>query len=149
MAMAGSILGGDAPAPESGKCPLAIDAVLVPKLSFASHQNAVPVLRDLKILNLGEAAIENILVEISADPPVFEPMQWRIDRIAAGGEAHITKRDLKLNAGLLLQLSEAVFATVTLQAHVEGETAGGGAQRAAPHTTAMRSTISGNCAAHS
>jgi hypothetical protein len=99
---------------------LAIDAVVVPKLSFASHQNSVPVLRDLKVLNLGGAALENVVVDICADPAVFEPAQWRIDRIPAGGESHITKRDLKLNAGLLLQLSEAVRATVTLRARVEG-----------------------------
>jgi very-short-patch-repair endonuclease len=103
---------------------LAIDAVVVPKLSFASHQNAVPVLRDLKVLNLGASAVENVLVDICADPPVFEAAQWRIDRIPAGGESHITKRDLKLNAGLLLQLSEAVRATVTLRAQIKGVEAG-------------------------
>lgn len=110
---------------------LAIDAVVVPKLSFASHQNAVPVLRDLKVLNLGGVAVENVVVYICADPPVFEPDQWRIDRIPAGGESHITKRDLKLNAGLLLQLTEAVRATVTLRAHVEGAE-GGEAKRDFP-----------------
>jgi very-short-patch-repair endonuclease len=99
---------------------LAIDAVLASKLSFASHQNAVPVLRDLRILNLGTTVLENIKVEISADPTVFDTKQWQIDRILPGGEAHISKRDLKLNAGLLLQLSEAINATVTLRAWVEG-----------------------------
>lgn len=101
---------------EAAPC-LAIDAVIVPKLSFASHQNAVPVLRDLKVLNLGGGLVENVVVHISADPPVFEPAQWQIDRIAAGAESHITKRDLKLNAGLLLHLTEAVLATVTLRVH--------------------------------
>ena len=100
---------------------LAIDAAIVPKISFASHQSAVPVLRDLRLLNLGAAPIEDIVVRIEADPPVFEPMQWRIDRIAAGGEAHIAQRDLKLNAGLLLQLTEAVRATVSLHAQAEWE----------------------------
>lgn len=99
---------------------LAIDAVISPKISFATHQNAVPVLRDLRLINLGGEALENVVVEIAADPPVFEPMQWRVDRIAGGGEAHITKRDLRLNAGLLLQLNEAVRATVTLRATAAG-----------------------------
>ena len=111
---------------------LGLDAVMVAKLSFASHQNAVPVLRSLRVLNLGSVPLENILVAISADPPVFEPMHWRIDRIAAGGESHIAKRDLKLNAGLLLQLSEAVLATVTLRAQVEGAGEGPGTQRDFP-----------------
>ena len=97
---------------------LALDAAIVPKISFASHQNAVPVLRDLKILNLGSITLENIVLGIVADPPVFETHQWRIDRIAPGGEVHVTQRDLKLNAGLLLQLSEAVRATISLRAQV-------------------------------
>lgn len=105
--------------PTAGDPILTINAIITPKLSFASHQNAVPVLRDLRLLNLGTAPLENLVVEISADPPVFEPTQWRLDRIAPGGETHITKRDLKLNAGLLLNLSEAVRATVTLRARVE------------------------------
>ena len=111
---------------------LAIDAVVTPKISFASHQNAVPVLRDLRLVNLGGAALENVVAEISADPPVFEPMQWRVDRIAAGGEAHIIKRDLRLNAGLLLQLNEAVRATVTLRATATGPEGGQTAERVLP-----------------
>jgi hypothetical protein len=31
---------------------LLIDAVIAPKLSFATHQNDVPVIRELKIVNL-------------------------------------------------------------------------------------------------
>lgn len=100
---------------------LAIDAVIAPKLSFAAHQNAVPVLRDLRLMNLGDAPLENIKVEIGADPPVFEPTSWRLDRIVPGGEARVTKRDLRLNDGMLFQLSEAILATVTLRASTGGD----------------------------
>lgn len=108
----------DAGAPSGAA--LAIDAVIAPKLSFASHQSDVPVLRDLRLMNLGEAPLANIVVEVSADPPVFEPASWRLDRIAPGGEARIAKRDLRLNANLLFQLTEAVRASVTVRAMAEG-----------------------------
>lgn len=111
---------------------LAIDAVITPKISFATHQNAVPVLRDLRLINLGGEALEDVVAAIAADPPVFEPMQWRVDRIAAGGEAHITKRDLRLNAGLLLQLNEAIRATVTLRATAGGQGGAHSAERDLP-----------------
>ncbi|PWC48211.1 DUF3320 domain-containing protein [Azospirillum sp. TSA6c] len=111
---------------------LAIDAVITPKISFATHQNAVPVLRDLRLVNLGGEALENVVAEIVADPPVFEPMRWRVDRIAAGGEAHIAKRDLRLNAGLLLQLNEAVRATVTVRATADGHDVVDAAERVFP-----------------
>jgi len=99
---------------------LLIDAVIAPKLSFATHQNDVPVLHELKLLNLGDTAAENVLLSVEADPPVFAAREWRFDRIASGGEVHVTQRDLPLNAALLLQLSEAVRATVTLTARIEG-----------------------------
>ena len=99
---------------------LLIDAIIAPKLSFATHQNDVPVLHELKLLNLGDTAIENVLLSVVSDPPVFAAREWRFDRIAPGGEVHVTQRDLPLNAALLLQLSEAVRATVTLTARIEG-----------------------------
>jgi hypothetical protein len=95
---------------------LLIDAVIAPKLSFATHQNDVPVLRELKLVNPGDSPAENIVLTIQADPPVFAAREWRFDRIAGGGEVRVAQRDLPLNAGLLLQLSEAVRATVTLTA---------------------------------
>lgn len=99
---------------------LLIDAVIAPKLSFATHQNDVPVLHELKLLNLGDTAAENVLLSVESDPPVFAAREWRFDRIASGGEVYVTGRDLPLNAALLLQLSEAVRATVTLTARIEG-----------------------------
>ncbi len=99
---------------------LLIDAVIAPKLSFATHQNDVPVLRELRLVNVGEAPIEQVVLTAEANPPVFAPRTWRFDRIAGGGELRVSQRDLPLNAGLLLQLSEAVRAYVTLTARQEG-----------------------------
>ncbi len=96
---------------------LAIDAVVAPKVSFATHQNAVPVLRELRVVNLGGQPVDDIVLTIEADPPIFAPHEWRFDRIATGGEVHVEKRDLALNAGLLLQLTEAIRTTVTLRAY--------------------------------
>jgi hypothetical protein len=102
---------------------LLIDAVIAPKVSFVTHQNDVPVLRELKLVNLGETAAEQIILTAEADPPVFAPRSWRLDRIAGGGgEVRVTQRDLSLNAGLLVQLTEAVRATVTLRARREDGT---------------------------
>lgn len=112
--------------------PLAIDAVIVPKLSFATHQNAVPVLRDLRVLNLTDIGVEHLLLTIEADPPVFARHEWRLDRIAAGSEVHVAKRDLQLNASLLLGLAEAVRATVTFSVREERETGASLVQRRYP-----------------
>lgn len=68
---------------------LLIDAVIAPKLSFATHQNDVPVIRELKLVNLGPSSVENVVLSIRADPPVFAPREWRFDRVAAGGEVRV------------------------------------------------------------
>ncbi len=94
---------------------LGIDVVLAPKISFAAHQSAVPVLRDLRILNTGAVTATDILLDIEADPPVIAHRQWRIDRITPGGEAVVKDRDIQLNASLLLSLTEAMRGAVTLR----------------------------------
>lgn len=111
---------GEIPATSAASGELLIDAVIAPKLSFATHQNDVPVVRELKLVNLAASAIEDVVVAVRADPPVFAPRDWRFDRIAPGGEVRVSHRDLALDAGLLLQLTEAVRATVTLTATWSG-----------------------------
>jgi hypothetical protein len=46
---------------------VAIRVSLAEKITFASHQNAVPVLRDLQIDNFGAEPLENLTVEISIE----------------------------------------------------------------------------------
>jgi hypothetical protein len=87
---------------------VAIRLSLAEKITFASHQNSAPVLRDLQIDNLSGAPLEDLTVEISADPLFLTPKTWRIDRVAAGASAHILDRDVALNAGLLLETSESL-----------------------------------------
>lgn len=122
----------DVTAARSGVSELAIDVVIAPKISFATHQNSVPVLRELKLVNLGGEAIEDLTLEILSDPPVFAPREWRLDRVAGGGETRVADRDLQLNAGLLLQLTESVRATVTLRVRTTGAA---GADAATPLAT--------------
>ena len=97
--------------------PVVIEVVLAEKISFAAQQNAVPVLRELRLANQREAALEDVVLEIEADPPVFAPRSWRFDRVAGMGEVRVgdRDRDLPLNAGYLQQLGEAVKAAVTLR----------------------------------
>jgi hypothetical protein len=102
------------PSPIAAEFAAELDAVVASKISFATHQNAVPVLRELRVFNAGESLLEDLIVEIETDPPVIVSRTWRVDRIAAGGTANLTNRDVALNAALLMELSEAVRARVIL-----------------------------------
>jgi len=96
---------------------IAIEASIAPKISFATQQNAIPVLRDLRISNHGDASVSALDIRISASPPIFAEKHWIVDSIPPKGAAHITDRDLPLNPALLISLTEAVNAVVTISAH--------------------------------
>lgn len=91
-----------------------IEAVLAAKIGFASHQNAIPLLREVKIGMTGDKAMEKCLLSLAADPPFVQPREWRIDRLSPGDELTIGDRDVRLNATLLDGLTESVRGSVTL-----------------------------------
>lgn len=101
--------------------PCSIKASVCSKLSFATHQSAVPVLRDLRVANNSEHPLQNLELEISADPAVFVTRIWKLDRIQAGSSTDIRNRDIVPNADFLLSLEEAVSARVVLKLWPEGK----------------------------
>lgn len=95
--------------------PVQIDSIIAAKVSFATQQNAVPIIRDLQITNNGQEALHDLVVEMTAEPAVFAPKQWRLDRIGAGSSVRPSDRDLALNAALLMELTEAVSAQAKIR----------------------------------
>src|SRR5665647_611807 len=91
-----------------------VAATLAAKVTFASHQNSVPILRELKIENTGDEPLNDMVVAIEADPPILTPRRWPIDRIIGHSTVEVRDLDVSLNAGLLLDLHEAINATVTI-----------------------------------
>jgi hypothetical protein len=92
-----------------------IQASVCAKLSFATHQSAVPVLRDLRVTNNSDRSLQDLELEISADPAVFVPRTWKLDRIQPDSSTDIRNRDLVLNAEFLLTVQEAVSARILLR----------------------------------
>ncbi len=100
---------------------LSIKSTITTKIGFASHQNSVPVVRELEVVNDGEASLENLVLELSSDPPFLETKSWRIDALREGSTLHITDRDVKLHAGYLADLTESVSGEVRLRLSQDGE----------------------------
>lgn len=92
-----------------------IEALIARKIGFASHQNAVPLLRELSIWNQDEQSFENLVLTLGTDPAFVETRTWHIDRLNAGDRLSITERDIKLNAGYLAGLTESLGAEVVLR----------------------------------
>jgi very-short-patch-repair endonuclease len=99
-----------------------IEGTLAGKIGFASHQNAVPVLRELQVVNDGETDHRDLVLELAASPPFLAPKSWRIDQLAKGASLHITDRDVKLDATFLAGLAESLTGDITLSLKSATET---------------------------
>jgi hypothetical protein len=90
-----------------------INAAIAAKVGFASHQNAIPLIRELSVSSTAERVSEGLKLSLFADPPFVKPKSWRIDSLAPGDTLRIPDRDIALNATLLHDLSESLSGTVT------------------------------------
>jgi hypothetical protein len=85
---------------------------LASKVNLADFQNAVPLLRELRVINNSDAELTQILVQVTSEPPFVKPRSWRIEAIAAGREYAIKDLDVQLDGALLGRLTEAETATL-------------------------------------
>ena len=82
--------------------------------SYASYQNAVPVLRALTLVNATRATFEGCRLELAAVPPFLRPRVWNIDRLLPGDELAASDRRLELDPAYLAGLDEAERGEVRL-----------------------------------
>lgn len=99
---------------------LKIDATLITKLNLADFQNAVPLVRDLSLINETDQTHEQVELVLTSDPPFLKPRRWQIDALAARSRYPIRDLDLNLDGGLLARLTEAETATVSLALRTAG-----------------------------
>jgi very-short-patch-repair endonuclease len=92
-----------------------IEALIARKIGFASHQNAVPLIRELSVWNKHDTDIEHLTLTLSTDPDFVESRTWQIDRLNAGDRLGIRERDIKLNASYLSGLTESLNADVIMR----------------------------------
>ncbi|MEM6623959.1 MAG: DUF4011 domain-containing protein, partial [Pseudomonadota bacterium] len=84
---------------------LIVDAVA--RVNFASAQNSVAVLRSVEISNPSDQALDELTLELVADPGFLRPKTWRLDRVDAGATVRIDDGKLALDHGFLGGLNEA------------------------------------------
>ncbi|MFP1979835.1 DUF3320 domain-containing protein [Lonsdalea quercina] len=91
------------------------------KLGFTSHQNAVPLLRELVLYNESERTFEDLTLHLHTAPAVLEAKQWNIDRLLPNSSLDIRERGVRLNAEWLAELTESVVCEVTLSLRQDDE----------------------------
>lgn len=93
-----------------------IHCELAAKLNFAAHQNAIPVLRELRVENHhGEERLEGLSLRLRADPDFVSAKEWALDRIEPRGSIAVSDRDLEVSGDFLRNATEAVRGHVALR----------------------------------
>jgi very-short-patch-repair endonuclease len=90
-----------------------IDAVLTTKVNLADYQNAVPVLRELSVLNSATTPLRNLDLTVQSTPAFIKPKTWRIDTLTPGQPLQLRDLDVQLDGALLSRLTEAEPATLS------------------------------------
>ena len=98
-----------------------IHAEIAAKLNFAAHQSTFPLLRALQVENLHpEERMEGLVLKLQANPAFVSEKVWPVDRIAPQGSVPITNRDLEVDSGFLLNLTESLRGIVTFRLEKDG-----------------------------
>lgn len=111
----------EAPEMTTAELPIRLQTALSSRLNLAFHQNAVPFLRELTVLNEGDKTLPEVEITLSSDPPFFKPRAWRIDSVGPGQKYHVPDLDVSIDGALLGRLTEAETATTTFVLKSKGE----------------------------
>jgi hypothetical protein len=75
-----------------------ISVDIAASFTYASYQNAVPVVRSIVIENLTGSHFSSCLVELSSSPAFLRPKSWTVDRLAPGDSLSLSDRKVELDA---------------------------------------------------
>jgi hypothetical protein len=95
--------------------PPIISASIAHKVGFASHQNAVPILQELTLENVGGESFKDLTVSLEADPPFLDKKTWKIDTLRPGEKIRIADRDIRLSSTFLYELVENISGHITIE----------------------------------
>ncbi len=98
-----------------------VKATVAQRINVAFHQNAIPVIGEIELVNETDEPLSHIDVSISATPAFLVPRTFRFDHVAAGGLQQLTPIQIQLDAALLRTLTEAIDGEVLVEARVGDE----------------------------
>ncbi len=90
-----------------------VQSTLATRLNLADFQNAVPVLRELAVVNGLPTDLKELELVVSSNPAFVRSKTWHIEAVGAGQTVHLTNLDMGLDGAHFVRLSEAEKAVVT------------------------------------
>lgn len=92
---------------------------VVSKFSLADFQNAVPVIRELRVANDTDRPLTGVIVCLVCEPAFVRTKTWRIDGLRPRSQHLLKDLDVQANGALLARLTEAEVATLTFTVTLE------------------------------
>lgn len=86
---------------------ITIEADIAGCFTYASFQNAIPVIRSITIANPTATNREGLELRLTSNPPFLRAKTWSIDRILSGDRIAVSDRKIDLDAAYLAGLNEA------------------------------------------
>jgi very-short-patch-repair endonuclease len=96
-----------------------IKASVVARLNFAFHQNSVPAIAEIELINRSEQDWSDIAALVTSTPEFLQPKIFRFDRLKAGATERLNPVSVELDAKFLLGITEAVRGEITLEARAD------------------------------
>ncbi|EHK66625.1 DUF3320 domain-containing protein [Achromobacter arsenitoxydans] len=111
--------------PQGAEAPcIVIDIEADPTQGYASLQNAVPILRSLRLTNHAPHACNDIEVHVACNPAFAQAVTLRFDSLESGEIRRISPLDLNPDHAYVANLQEAVRASITVVARSAGREVG-------------------------
>lgn len=101
--------------------PVRLEVVADATIGYASLQNDVPLIRELRVTNDSQDTIKDVEVVVESDPPFAEGTKLRFDRLAAGESRRITPVDIRVHHSYLSGLTELERAKLKISFRAGGE----------------------------
>lgn len=95
---------------------IAIDIEADPTVGYASVQNAVPIIRSLRLTNRSQHSFDNVEVHVSCNPAFAQSVKLRFDSLVPGEIRRISPLDLTPDHAYAADLQEAVRASINVVA---------------------------------
>ncbi len=93
-----------------------------PRINFAFQQNAIPVVREIRVANEGPDAVRDVVVHVTTEPAFALPLELHVQEIGAGGEFRANPVELVLNPTLLHGLVERMNGLLRVDVITDGTT---------------------------
>lgn len=92
-----------------------------PTVSYASHQNSIPVAHSISVIIGPDRAYRNVEIVLTPEPPFAEAIRYRYELLEASDTRSIAPIQLKLQHRFLAELTEAELGRLHVDLRSEGQ----------------------------